>query len=113
MQRLAEPDESLVSRVLDEVGFEDRLIGYRVRRRAGAIRASMYSFEEVVHLLNDSFPCLNLEKLAEWIRVVIKDEELSARIKEAIELQSNYRDRMLRIRILMGERLCQCRKAPY
>lgn len=113
MQRLAEPDDSLVSRVLNEVGFEDRLIGYRVRRRAGPIRASMYSFEEVVHLLNDGFPCLNLQELAEWIGTVIKDAELSARIKEAIELHSNDRDRMLSIRILMGQRLCQCKKAAY
>ncbi|MHC4165406.1 MAG: hypothetical protein ACYSWQ_00415 [Planctomycetota bacterium] len=111
MQRLAEPDEQLVSRVLSEVGFEDRLIGYRMRERVGPIRASMYSFEEVVHLLNDSFPCLSVKELIEWIEVVVKDEELAARIAEAVEQEGNDRDRMLRSRALMGERLCQCRKA--
>jgi hypothetical protein len=111
VQRLSEPDEQLVSRVLSEVEYEDRLIGYRMRERIGPIRVSVYSFEEAVHLLNDSFPCLNPENLIEWIEVVVKDEELAARIAEAVEQEGNDRDRMLRARALMGERLCQCRKA--
>lgn len=111
MQRLSEPDEQLVSRVLREVGFEDRLIGYRMRERVGPVRVSMYSFEEVVHLLNDTFPCLSPEKLIEWTEVVIKDKELAARIAEAVGQEGNDRCRMLRIKALMGDRLCQCRKA--
>ena len=108
---LSEPDIHLVSRLLKEVGFEDRLIGYRMRERVGPIRVSLYSFEEVVHLLNDSLPYLNLKKLVEWIEVVVKDEELAARIAETVKREANDQCRMLRIRTLMGERLCQCRRA--
>lgn len=111
MEKLSEPEKSLRERVLKEVGFEERLIGYRMRERTGAIMVSLYSFEEVVHLLNDRFPQLNLKRLEEWVREVMGDEELAVRIKGAIEQKSNDRDRTQCIRILMGERLCQCKKA--
>jgi hypothetical protein len=111
MQELSEPDDTLVSRVLSEVGFENRLTGYRFRQRVGAIPASLYSFEEVVHLMNDKFPRLSFQRLEKWIRDVMGDEELAARIEEVIEQKSNDHDRTQCIRILMGERLCQCKKA--
>ncbi|UCE47333.1 MAG: hypothetical protein JSW47_17240 [Phycisphaerales bacterium] len=111
MQRLSEPDQSLVSRVINEVSFEERLIGYRMRERAGALMTSLYSFEEVVHLLNDKFPRLSFQRLEEWLRTVIRDEELAAQIADAVEQEGNDRDRTVRVRMLMGERLCQCKKA--
>jgi len=111
MKKLSEPDNDLVSRVTNKVHFKDRLIGYRMRERAGAFRTTAYSFEEVVHLLNDKFPQLNFKQLEEWIRMVIRDEELADGITEAIEQENNDRERMSRVRILMGERLCQCKKA--
>jgi hypothetical protein len=113
MEKLREPERDLATRVLNEVGFEDRLIGYRLRERAGAIMTPLYSFEEIVHLLNDRFPQLNFNRLEKWIRDVMGDEELAARIKEAIEQKSNDHDRTHSIRILMGERLCQCKKAVH
>jgi hypothetical protein len=111
MRELSEPDDALVSRVLSEVGFENRLTGYRFRQRVGAIPASLYSFEEVVHLLNDKFPRLSFQGLEEWLRTVVRDEELATQIADAVEQEGNDRDRTVRIRILMAERLCQCKKA--
>ena len=89
MPSLSEPDEDLVFRITNEVRFEERLTGYRVRERAGAIRASLYSFEEVVHLLNDKSPYVNLKTLEKWIRGVIKDEELAESIAETIEQEKH------------------------
>jgi hypothetical protein len=111
MRSLSEPNKDLISRVTKKVRFEDRLIGYRMRERAGAFRTTAYSFEEVVHLLNDKFPQLNLKQLEKWIRTVVRDEELADSITEAIEQENNDRERMSRVRMLMGERLCQCKKA--
>lgn len=36
---------------------------------------------------------------------------LAGRIDEAVEEKSSDRDRTLRVRTLMGERLCQCKNA--
>ncbi|MGD2094856.1 MAG: hypothetical protein PVH77_07610 [Phycisphaerales bacterium] len=113
MHSLSEPKEDLVFRIISEVQFEERLTGYRMRERAGAIRASMYSFEEVVHLLNDQFPYVNLKTLEKWIKEIIGDEELAETIAEVTEQENNDRDKLSRVRALMGERLCQCKKAVH
>jgi hypothetical protein len=113
MNKLSEPDQELASRVTGKVPFNDRLVGYRVRQRAGALIAPLYSFEEVVHLLNDRFPQLSLQRLEDWLRTVIRDEELADAIGAAAREESNDHDRLLRARMLMGERLCQCKKAIH
>jgi hypothetical protein len=111
MIKLSKPDKELVSRVLNEVGFEECMVGYRVRERLGPTKTSMYSFEEVVNFLNDRFPQLRFEELEKWVKVVMKDEELALKIAEAVEEENNDRDRTDRIRILMEERLSQCKNA--
>jgi hypothetical protein len=111
MQTLSTPDEQLAARVLREVGFEERLVGYRLRERTGPMPSSLYSFEEVVHLLGDKCPYVSLERLEQWVDSVTEDAELAAAIAKVIEEETNDRDRMLRVKTLMGERLCQCKKA--
>jgi len=111
MKGLSEPGKDLISRVTNKVHFEDRLVGYRVRERAGAFRTTAYSFEEVVHLLNDKFPQLSFKQLEEWIRMVIRDEELADGIMESIDQGKSDIERISRVRMLMTERLCQCKKA--
>ena len=72
------------------------------------------SFEEVVHLLNDKFPQLSLQRLEDWLTVVIQDEELAARIAETRQSDGSDHDRLLQARMLMSERLCQCKNtAPH
>ena len=111
MTDLCEPDEGLIARVLEKVGFEHRVVGYRLRERAGAITNPCYCFEEVVHLLNDKCPELNLEGLKEWLRTVIGDGELADRIAEIAREETCDHDRMLQVRMVMGKRLCQCKLA--
>jgi len=113
MSGLSEPNNDLVSSVTNKVRFEDRLIGYRMRERAGAFRTTAYSFEEVVHLLNDKFPQLNFKQLEEWIRMVIRDEELADSVAEVIEQENNDQKRISHVKVLMRERLCQFKKALY
>ena len=111
MKDLSEPTAELACHVTGKVGFENRLVGYRVRQRAGALMTPLYSFEEVVHLLNDQFPQLSLRRLEEWLRTVIGDGELADRIAEVAQEDMCDRDRMLRVRMLMSARLCQCKMA--
>ena len=33
MEKLSQPDKKLISRVLSEVGFDERIMGYRVCQR--------------------------------------------------------------------------------
>ncbi len=110
MQTLSTPDEHLAARVLREVGFDQRLVGYRLRERTGPMPASLYSFEEVVHLLGDKFPYVSLERLQQWVETVTEDSELAAAIANLNQDKTNDRDRMLHIGTLMGERLCQCKR---
>ncbi len=112
MAMLSAPNEDLTTRVLREVDFPQRLVGFRMRERLGAIQVSLYSFEEVVHLLGDKCPYVNLQQLEQWIETVTEDSELAAAIAVAIQEETNDRDRMLRIKTLMAERLCQCKHDP-
>ncbi len=111
MQTLSTPDEHLTARVLREVGFDQRLVGYRMRQRTGSVPASLYSFEEVVHLLGDKLPYVNPERLQQWVESVTEDAELAAAIARVIREETNDRDRISRIAPLMAERLCQCHRA--
>ncbi len=111
MQTLSTPDNELIARILREVDFDQRLIGYRMRERTGPTPASLYSFEEVVHLLGDKCPYVSPEQLVEWVETVTEDAELAAAIIDANQKETNDRARMLRIHALMAERLCQCKRA--
>ena len=106
---MIKPDKELISRVFNEVGFEERIVGYRISEHLGPVKTSMYGFEEVVHFLNDPFPQLEFEELEKWIRVVMKDKELALKITKVVEEETNDYDRTERIRRLMEERLSQCK----
>lgn len=108
MNRLNDPEKDLVSRITCEVGFQDRLVGYRIRERSGSLRTSLYSFREVVDFLGDSFPQLPFEDLETWVRCAIGDPELAQRISDAVREESTDYERTCRIRSLMKERLSQC-----
>ena len=111
MQTLSTPDEHLAARVLREVGFDERLVGYRMRERTGPMPEPLYSFEEVVHLLGDKFPYVSPEQLRQWVDSVTEDAELAAAIADVIQKETNDRDRLLHVGTLMAERLCQCKRA--
>ena len=95
--------------MLEEVIFDERIIGYRVRQRLGPIKTTMYSFEEVVNFLDDKFRLLKFEELEKWLRAIMKDKELAMKIVGVVEVENNDHDRTQRIKILMGQRLHQCK----
>jgi hypothetical protein len=111
VEKLSEPDKEIASRVLQEVGFKERIVGYQMRERSGPMVKSLYSFEEVVDFLNDTFPVLKFDELKRWLQVVMKDEELALKVEEAVEQGHTDYERTRLIRDLMGERLVQCKNA--
>lgn len=110
MQVLSEPDQALAARVLQEVTYDQRLVGYRCRARWGQIRAHIYSFKDAALLLRDKRPMISLSDLEDWLRTVIVDPELADRVAQAAREAPTERDRMLQVSSLLDERLAQCRQ---
>ena len=106
---LSEPSRALATKMLCEVTFENRFIGYKLRERAGAIPVTSYSFEEIVNLLKDQLPHINFEVMERWVRVVMGDEELADKIAEAREKGESDHERTLLVRDLAETRLKQCK----
>jgi hypothetical protein len=105
---LESPTEALAGRILAEVGFEDRITGYRLRERTGIMTIRLYSFGEVVGLLNDPYPRLDFAGLQRWISETMGDPELAGKIGDAIQEDTSEQVRSIRIRDLMAQRLSQC-----
>lgn len=110
MGELKDPPRELAKRILTEVGFENRLTGFSLRERAGAQPVWMYSFKEVVSLLNAPHPCLDFKALESWIREIMGDQELAARIAAALKKGQSDQDRFRSMKHLMELRLNQCKK---
>ena len=110
MDKLKDPSQELANKILNEVGFEDRLVGFSLRERAGPIPVTMYSFKEVVSLLNDLHPRLDFNELERWVRETMGDTELAGEIAVAVRSERSDQDRSLRIKKLMEERLDQCKR---
>ena len=110
METLTTPTRELALRILDEVGFEDRITGSSLHVRAGVRTLSLYSLEDTFRLLKEPHPYIDLDQLEGWIRTVIKDEELADKVKTAIAQQSNEQDTLTLIRDLVGIRLIQCKQ---
>lgn len=108
MITLTPPDPTLTARVLGRVAYGQRLVGYRVRRRSGAIPMHLYSFREVVHLLNDKQPRIDLEQLCAWLDDAIGDRELSQQVSLVLREEKTNREQVLAIHGLMRRRLDQC-----
>jgi len=108
MEKISEPSRELVSLISREVDFKDRLIGSNLHERAGVKTIALYSLHELYMLLNKPYPQIDLHKMERWLRTVIKDEELAARIKTVMEQPGSDFDKLLHIRDLVGLRLTQC-----
>ncbi len=107
MSILSKPSRKLASRIVNEVGFEDRIIGYRLRERTGPLAMTLYSFEEVVTFLRDPFPRMNFQALQSWINDVMGDGELAEKVKTVIKEKPDGAERVQLVRDLMEERLGQ------
>ena len=110
MKAFQEPDRELAERILAEVGFHDRLVGYRMRRRMGPVAVSLYSLEEVIGFLSEEMPQLDVDGLHAWVRGTMKDTDLARAIQDINSEEGSDREKLLQIRNLMAARLIQCKR---
>ncbi len=110
MPGLSVPSKKLASKIVTEVEFEERLIGYRLRQRTGLVAIALYSFEEIIGLLYDQHPRIDFVKLESWMRKIMEDIELSEKIGAVIKTDCSVQNKSLKIRELMSKRLLQCRQ---
>ena len=110
MARLKKPGAALAAKVLSEVGFEHRLVGYRLSPRTGPMAVPMYSLKEVVNLLAGPHPRMDLGALADWVAEALGDEDLAQAMRAALKKGKHNEDRTRRVHDLMALRLDQCRR---
>jgi len=105
---LPEPSEELAKRLLTRVGFNERIIGYRVNWSTGPMQVTLYSFKDAVSLLSDENARISPALLASWMREVYKDTELADKIEAAIEQGKNDKEKLELAGNFMKQRLKQC-----
>ncbi len=110
MKELQRPSEELARRILAQVEFKDRLVGYQLRKRLGPTAVTLYSCGEVVGFLSEGFPQIKVNKLETWVRETMCDTELADEIRVLTKSNLNDRELLLGIRNLMAQRLVQSQR---
>jgi hypothetical protein len=105
---LSQPTAELAARLLNEVGFNQRIVGFRLRERTGPTPAAIYSFVEAVGFLYDQHPRIDFTQLASWVDTVLGDGELAHLMRVIVARENTYQSSTERFRELMTERLLQC-----
>ena len=104
------PSKELAKRILSEVDFNNRFVGSKMRERSGPVKVTNYSFKELLELMQDRLPGVNIQYLEKWIRDVMTDEELANSIHSISDTEESYINQIGEIRKLMEERFEQCRE---
>ena len=107
---LSEPSEELAERLLTKVGFNERIIGYRVNWSTGPMQVTLYSFREAVSFLSNENARISPALLASWMREVHKDTELADKMEAAIEQGKSDKEKLELVGSIMEQRLEQCRQ---
>ena len=118
------PEPAIAARLLAEVGWDKRLIGYRVAQMAGNTVQPLYSLEEVLRFLHGA-PAAELLSvggkptlgyiepsiLARWVGDVLNDTCLAAALTTVAETTPVYADTVEPMRALIRRRLDAAREA--
>lgn len=108
MRQLTKPTDELVNRVLGDVEYDGRLVGYRIHKRYGPTEIVMYRFAEVVAFLREQHVLIDFDELVCWTKEVIRDSELEEAIKHVIASESDVKTRISLIQSILADRLNQC-----
>jgi len=117
--QLSKPSKELAKRLLTQVGFKDRLIGYKMTPMQGNLEESIYSFKDANEFLwfdfgefgvksSGSIGYIDPIKLEKWIFEVFGDKELAEAIGKKTKESNNYKERLEAIKPLVEQRLKQC-----
>jgi hypothetical protein len=76
-------DTTTAQRLLRPVAWADRLVGWQLHRRLGALPIDLQSLPDVLALLTVTHPRLDLPGLARWCDTVLGDAPLARAIADA------------------------------
>lgn len=120
MVNMSEISEERAQKLLQEVGFEDRLIGVTMGSSTGNSETTLYSLKELAFFLrSDSYEKLshrghgsmcyiNIDDMLSWIGKIYGDQELADLMAaEMAKVESNA-DKLEAAAELLRERLKQC-----
>ncbi len=110
MINLNEPTPQLAARILDEVDFEHRFIGFKMHYRLGPMEVALYSFEEILGLLGEPCPCIDFKELEAWLRSNCQDHELADRIAQETSTPASDMEKTSSVSHLLAIRLMQCKR---
>lgn len=110
MKRLTPPSRDRAKWITREVGFEERLVGARLRQRSGAVPITLYSLEELLVLLHDPHPLVDLDRLERWLAAPLEDPELAAAVGEIKRLAVSDQQKAAELRDLVAARVLQCKE---
>ena len=116
---LSPPSEELAKRILTEVGWAERIEGFRYAPMVGDMREIIYSFRNATNLLvadignpwsrnSGFFGYFDFGELQTWVRDVFGDKELADAIGEKTKAGSSLKEQIEAIKPLMEQRLRQC-----
>ena len=108
--KLSEPSREMARKMLSEVDFQVRLIGYKIHPKLGPVEVALYSFEELVGLMVEPRRFISLEKVEQWVREVMGDLELAGRIREISAMELAEQEKLNRLAKLLGMRMLQCKE---
>lgn len=120
-QVLPEPSPELAVKLLSEVGFEERLVGYEMSPATGQTPRSLYSLAEVarfvgvggaVELLTRgsqaSIGYLDPEAVIRWVETILGDAALASALRRKLAGCATYREKAGVVHELLQQRLAQC-----
>ena len=117
---LSVPSPELAARLLEDVGYEKRLVGLKMAAMGGSNPSSLHSLTEVANFIHvadyetalrdnhSTVGYIDPEALARWVSEVLGDEELSTAIREVASSGDNYGAIADPLKELLIERLGQC-----
>ena len=122
MAKLSDPTPKLAAKMLQEVDYDDRIVGLMLAPMSGSVERTLWSFEEAVNLLHvdqnlhenqASIRYIDLNLLQRCIAEVFGDHELATAINAEISKYKNFGERVQPVKEMMLFRLNQCKKLVH
>lgn len=120
MGQLSMVSKEMAHKLLQEVGFEDRIIGTKMSGSAGNSSNSLYSLKELGRFLRSgtfeelsrrghSTMCyINLDEMLHWIGEIYGDKELADAMAADMEKVNSLAEKLDVANGLLEKRLKQC-----
>lgn len=121
--KLTMPSPDLARKLMQSVGFEERLGGVKINRMGGSTPTAMFSLEQAAGfmdldreaVLSDTVGKVTVGyvdpgALALWLEGVFGDDELAAAVRAANDAAESYADAVPPLKELLATRVEQCRE---